>query len=128
MRFGLILACVIGFGLPAAAQEYEIGGYSAWIGSEDLFNSRGVRLTDPVAIIRQDRANVHRFGIRHGAEDIDPWFGQQGTRAAMPGLIANGGGIHPAYRQPIVNGNVPVYVRVFVNGGVFTRMVVEVPG
>lgn len=37
---------------PAAAQEYLIGGYTAFIGPEDLYNSSGTRLTDPVQILR----------------------------------------------------------------------------
>ncbi|NPA50899.1 MAG: hypothetical protein GXO02_04645 [Epsilonproteobacteria bacterium] len=40
-----------------------IGTYYARLGVWDHFNSRGERLTDAAAIIRQDRFNYHIRGI-----------------------------------------------------------------
>lgn len=118
----------LGFALPAQAQEYVVGGYGAFIGPEDLTNSRGVRLTNAAAILRQDRANVHRYGIRHQGDEVDLWFGQQAARSAMDVMFRKGGGIHPDYQRFIVNGGVWIYVTIYAIDGNFTSLRVEVPG
>ena len=116
--------------LPAAAvaQEYLVGGYMAYIGPDDLYNSNGVRLTDAVSVLRQDRANVHRFGIAQPGDERDDWFGSQAARGAMARMFAAGGGIHPEFQRMIVNGGVPVYVTIYAVDGSFTKLRAEVPG
>lgn len=128
MRVALaVLIATLG-GAPVAAQEYRVGGYMAWIGPEDLFNSSGERLATAEAVIQQDRANYHRFGIRHPGDDSDNWFFQREARAAMTKMIHNGGGIAPATARLILQGNVPVYVTIHAIDGNFTSLRVEVPG
>jgi len=124
----LLLLSFLAFAMPAQAEEYAVGGYAAFIGPEDLRNSKGVRLESAAAILRQDRANVHRFGIRHADDEIDPWFHQPAARAAMAGMLKNGGGIHPAYEKFIRAGGVFVYVTIYAVDGNFTSLRVEVPG
>ena len=124
----LSLVCLALSALPVAAQEYVVGGYAAFIGQEDLFNSRGARLTDAASVLRQDRANVHRFGIVHVGDQGDPWFFQPAAREAMARMLANGGGIHPQVARMIVAGGVPVYVTVFAVNGNFTSLRVDIPG
>jgi hypothetical protein len=114
--------------LSAGAQEYVVGGYGAFIGPEDLFNSKGVRLTDAASILRQDRANVHRFGIVHEGDERDPWFSQPQARAAMASMLRAGGGIYPDFARFIVRGNIWVYVTIYAVDGNFTALRVEVPG
>ncbi|QQA42213.1 hypothetical protein [Pelagovum pacificum] len=100
--------------LPAAAQQ-NIGGYYAYIGAADLYNSSGTRLTSPGAILQQDRANFHRYGVRQQWDSADPWFGSQGHRASLPSLYADG----PKYSgiaQQIVNGDGYFYIQVFAWG------------
>src|SRR5262245_36031063 len=65
--------------------------YIAYIGDFDLMNSNGKRLTQPWAIIRQDRANYHRFHQRDGALDEgDSFFGSTANRETMERLLRNG--------------------------------------
>ena len=109
----------------AFAQDQRIGSYGAYLGPEDLVNSKGVRLTTVGQIVQQDRANYHRFGIRHQWDEYDPWFGTQGNRAAIPGLVVVSSAIAPV----IVRQG--AYVAVVVYGdacGRITRLVVEIPG
>jgi hypothetical protein len=113
---------------PLAAQEYRVGYYRAWIGPEDLFNSNGQRLNSAADILRQDRANVHRFGIVHQGDEGDPWFFQPGAREAMAGMLRAGGGIAPSTERLIRQGNVPVFVSIYAIDGTFTSLRVEVPG
>src|SRR3984957_18842556 len=51
--------------IPTSSQAQQlIGSYVALLSEADHFNSNGQRLTSAAAIIRQDRANYHRYGIR----------------------------------------------------------------
>jgi len=67
---------------PVSAQSL-LGSYSAWIGPNDLTNSRGVRLWEPWQVIRQDRANYHRFNLRDIGDGADPWFANANARASL---------------------------------------------
>ncbi len=58
----------------AAPTSRLIETYAAYIGDDDLHNSSGDRLTQPWAILRQDRANYHRFGKRQGADQPELVF------------------------------------------------------
>ena len=88
----LAAACValsICLGAPLNAQNL-VASYYTEIGYEDFFNSRGAPLTDVGAVIQQDRANFHRFGIRHAGDEGDPYFGNKSWRAAIPDLVRAG--------------------------------------
>ena len=63
-RSVFLLLTVVAVGLSTAAAKADglIEEYNAYIGEEDLYNSYGERLSEPWQIIRQDRANYHRFG------------------------------------------------------------------
>lgn len=109
----------------ATAQDSKVGTYMALIGPEDLFNSSGVRLTTVGAIIAQDRANFHRFGIRHRYDESDPWFAGRGHRMSIPDLVQ----VNPTSAQVIVRQGALVAVTVYATpDGQMTRMIVEIPG
>ncbi|MEL6234062.1 MAG: hypothetical protein AAFR46_06615, partial [Pseudomonadota bacterium] len=79
--------------LGAAAQEHEeIGYYYTELGTVDMRNSRGVRLTTLGAILQQDRANYHRFGRSNVDDQGDRFFGDRAMRARIPELYARGPG------------------------------------
>lgn len=67
-----------------------IADYYVELGPQDFYNSSGTRLTDTATIFAQDRANVHRFGIRHGGDSMDPVFSSREMRAQIPALLARG--------------------------------------
>lgn len=97
---------------PALAQHGPLGHYTARLSSRDHFNSNGQRLLTVAAIIRQDRANLHRFG-RHDPEDQwDGFFSNQGNRAALERLIARGR-ISRAVSNAIINGEPLIHVDVY---------------
>ena len=83
---------------------------SALLNEADHFNSRGQRLTTAAAIIRQNRANFHRFGIRSPEDQDDPFFASEGNRAALEQMLDRGRA-DPEVIERIVNGP-PVLVRV----------------
>lgn len=104
-----------GLAAPAAGQGFIIS-YSAFIGTADLYNSAGQRLTEPWQVLRQDRANVHRYGISQPGDDWDPVFHDIDARAAMERLAMQGA-ISPAARRAIMRGGVLVLVEVYELGG-----------
>lgn len=109
----------------SVAQDQPIGGYLTLLGAEDLTNSSGVRLTSAAAIIAQDRANFHRFGIRHQDDQSDPWFHSRGHRAAIPSLVQ----VDAYTADIIVRQGALVYIEVYADPtGQMTRMTVVIPG
>ncbi len=106
---------------PAGAQEL-IAEYYALIGPEDMHNSRGERLGDFCAIVQQDRANYHRFGVRHEYDADDPIFHSRAARAAIPGRcrIMPGSEYIPAV---VLGGETRfIWVRVYGHGGTPTEL------
>ncbi|MCT4554858.1 MAG: hypothetical protein N4A53_09250 [Pelagimonas sp.] len=125
----LLIAVSIAIGLmasaaPLQAQEQFWGTYMTYLGPEDRVNSRGVRLTSAEAIVQQDRANMHRFGIRHAHDERDPWFNTKESRAAMGRALR----IPSYYADIITRQDALVVVSVFGIGGRITRISIQIPG
>lgn len=77
---------------PAPAEKNEEGvrdvpvppvapGYTARLSRQDRLNSKGQPLTQLSEILRQDRANFHRFQRRDSEDSNDPWFESAPSRA-----------------------------------------------
>jgi hypothetical protein len=109
---------------PAGAQEL-IAAYVAEIGRDDLYNSRGERLTQPWQVLRQDRANFHRFGIRQPGDEWDPLFGDAENRAAMERMVMRGR-MDPAAARAILQGDAMVRVEILGRGGRGESVIVTV--
>jgi hypothetical protein len=56
---------------PMSHAAESIGKYHACIGQQDPYRSKGGRLTQAWQVIRQDRANDHRSGIRQPGDEND---------------------------------------------------------
>ncbi len=108
----LMLALVVP--VPLQAQTL-IAEYQAYIGPNDLYNSNGQRLTEPWQVLRQDRANYHRFNIWDNGDEWDPVFSRFDTRAQFEQLIRRGR-IDPQARRMIMQGGALVHVRVYGTG------------
>ena len=112
-----LVAAVAAIGMTGAAIAQDlIGSYSAYIGWDDLHNSKGARLTAPWQVVRQDRANFHRFGISQPGDQWDPFFSSYENRAAMERMIMNGT-IEPSAAQILMQGGATVLVRIYGSGG-----------
>ena len=67
---------------PMAAQaESLMFDYYATLSTKDTYNSKGKPLKSVCAIVRQDRANVHKFGNPDG--ERPDWFFTTPARRAM---------------------------------------------
>ncbi len=117
-----VAAAVLAAAVPATAQNW-LGSYTAYIGPQDLVNSNGQRLWEPWQIIRQDRANFHRFNRRDVGDHGDPWCVDADARAALEQAVMNYP-LDPASRQAIVQGSVWVQVDVYGWGNQIQRVAV----
>jgi hypothetical protein len=112
-----LFACALAT-LPSSlvAQEWnQLAYYLAYIGPEDMRNSRGQRVASLGGVLQQDRANFHRFGIRHAQDDGDPVFADPALRARIPDMVAAGGDDRGSLSPMARNGR-PFMVGVFVCG------------
>lgn len=110
-----VFVFVVGLAPGILAAQDIVGSYVAYIGYDDLFNSKGQRLTEPWQVLRQDRANYHRFGISQNGDEWDPFFGSINNRAIMERMVMNGY-IDPDAAWGLVNGDVYVTVRIYGYG------------
>jgi len=111
---------------PVALSAQDlIGSYVAYIGQQDLYNSKGARLSAPWQVLRQDRANYHRFGISQPGDEWDPFFGVIDNRAAMERMIMNGY-INPQAARDVMNGGAMVTVEIYGRGNTGTSVNVDV--
>jgi len=99
--------------LPAAAQNLR-DSYCTRISQNDKFASDGFHLTDAASILRQDRANWHRFGNADAEDQGDNTFSSVSARARIPALLTNGSSNQSTYNR-IVNGNPYVCVEIYSN-------------
>jgi hypothetical protein len=108
----LVLAIAIAACAPSMAQAQQvIASYVARLSAADHFNSNGERLTSAAAIIRQDRANFHRFGVRDPEDESDPFFADQDNRAALEQMLERGRAA-PGVIDRVVNGTPLVRVEI----------------
>jgi len=82
----LALATVAGAG-AAEAQYRPREVYYARLSEADHYNSNGERLTTVAGIIRQDRANFHRFGVRDPEDSNDEFFASADNRARLERML-----------------------------------------
>ena len=103
-------------GATASRADDLIASYSAYIGQDDLYNSNGARLTEPWQVIRQDRANVHKFGIRQPGDESDGFFGSVRNRELAETMIRRGA-ISADAANLLLNGDVRITVEVWRGSG-----------
>jgi hypothetical protein len=100
----------------------QIGSYVARLSERDHFNSSGQRLTSAAAIIRQDRANVHRYGKRDLDDENDTFFADEGNRAVLEQMLDRGRA-DPGVLSRIVNGTPRIRVDIYRGAdGPFVRV------
>ena len=126
MLRSIIFAFAIGISVYAPTFSHAqqlIGSYVARLSEADHFNSRGQRLTSAAAIIRQDRANFHRYGIKDPEDGGDTFFADEGNRAELEQMLERGRA-DPGVLPRIVNGTPLIRVDIYRGvDGPFVRVV-----
>jgi hypothetical protein len=103
------------------AQEL-IESYTALLSEADHFNSSGQRLTSAAAIIRQDRANYYRYGVRDPDDEGDQFFADEGNCAVLEQMLDRGRA-DPGVLSRIVNGTPRIRVDIYRGAdGPFVRV------
>ncbi|WP_299328835.1 hypothetical protein [Parasphingopyxis sp.] len=118
----MAMAAMAAAAMPMAAQAGDdygmyddpIGVYQTVISPQDTVNSSGNRLRSVGAILRQDRANMHRFGRADAGDQYEDMFLSSASRALIPGWVSNGY-VDPSAAAAIRNGR--AYVTVYVYEG-----------
>lgn len=112
---GGMLATAIALPFAAQAQAPEsdsdfdyVAEYTALIGAEDRVSSAGTKLSDPAAILQQDRYNFHVRGVSQPGDSPDSYFGDKAHRAEI-GKAAVAFGDESA-RANLVNGTFQLFV------------------
>lgn len=115
--------------VSASAEQQLIDTYLTLISTKDMATSSGAILTNPSAMIQQDRANFHRFNRRDELDEGDALYGDPANRAQIPQLIANGGGV-PQYIADVINANGAALLVVYTysNGERLSSIQMEIPG
>lgn len=119
MRF-LTVALVLLASTAALAQGRVLTEYTTRIGPQDKVNSVGDRLETAAAILRQDRANYHRFDQADAEDEDDDVFDDRRERGRFERLMSRGV-VRPDTARAIINGTPLVRVTVYA-----TRMDVEI--
>ncbi len=114
--FAAACAATLMVSTGAAHADELLESYDAYIGQDDLYNSSNERLTQPWQVIRQDRANVHRFGIRQPGDDIDSFFASARNRDLAERMIRSGR-IEGSAARRILDGDVRISVEIWRGAG-----------
>jgi hypothetical protein len=117
-RTAFFLTAMLAIGLSAGVAKADrlVEEYNAYIGEEDIYNSYGERLSEPWQIIRQDRANYHRFGTSQPGDEGDAFFASAGNREKAERMIEYGS-IESRAARALVRGNVLINVQIFRGAG-----------
>jgi hypothetical protein len=94
------------------SSEMIIDSYTARLSFKDHLNSSGAPLTLVADIIRQDRANYHKFKIRDAEDKGDHVFKDKDSRERIGAMLENGH-IDPATTQSILNSTPVVLVNIY---------------
>jgi hypothetical protein len=109
--FAICLALTAAFATPALAQA-PIDSYCTQISDHDKVASDGYPLSDAGSILRQDRANFHRFGTPDADDYADATFDSAKAREQIPAML-DGGEIEFGLDREIVNGYPYVCVDIY---------------
>lgn len=108
------LAAALALATPALAQGRPIESYCAQISDHDKYASDGYPLSDAGSILRQDRANYHRFGTADADDYGDSVFTSTRARERIPAMLDNGY-IEPGLARQIVRGYPYICVDIYRN-------------
>jgi len=97
---------------PSAADTY-LGSYQARMSPRDHHASDGYPLDTAAQIVRQDRANWHRFGRGDAEDEGDRWFRSADSRARLERMLNRGAAMNEATRSAILHGTPVIQVDVY---------------
>ena len=110
---GLLLTSLLG--TAAARADDMLGSYVARISDRDHHASDGFQLDSAAQMVRQDRANWHKFHRRDSDDEGDGWFRTNDQRADLQRMLERSGAMSSSTKRAIVNGEPLIQVDVYEN-------------
>ena len=112
---GVAAITVLAAAVAPAAADRLLGSYQARLSQDDHKASDGYRLDTAAQVVRQDRANWHKFGSGDAEDEDDDWFGSTQARARLEQMLNRPGAIDDRTRRAILRGEPVVEVTVYQN-------------
>lgn len=114
-RFALLAgAALVAAGLSGTAKADEfLGSYVARISDRDHHASDGYALDSAAQMVRQDRANYHKFRRRDRDDENDVWFRGNDDRARLERMLQRPGAMSGSVKRAIANGEPLIQVDVY---------------
>lgn len=117
MRFlrSTVSASVLALCLCAGAAQADslLGSYTARISANDKQASDGFALDTAAQMVRQDRANWHKFGSGDAEDEDDRWFATTQSRVKMQNMLNKAGAMSASTKKSIVRGEPVIQVDVY---------------
>lgn len=113
IRFYLLAAGIAAMLAGTANADEFLGSYVARISDNDHRASDGYPLDTAAQMVRQDRANWHKFGSGDAEDESDRWFGSTAARARLEKMLNRSSAMSAATRQAIANGEPIIEVEVY---------------
>jgi hypothetical protein len=112
--FTILALTILSLGcLPGrACADQLMDTYIARLSLADHFNSSGKLITTVPGIIRQDRANYHKFGVRDREDQNDSVFGIERNRDLMESKLASGH-CSASAKHSIIYGTPLIVVKIY---------------
>lgn len=107
-----VLATMLAVAAPASADEF-LGSYVARITQDDKSASDGYPLDTAAQMVRQDRANWHKFGRGDAEDEDDAWFGSADARARLERVLKRSGAMSQSTKRAITRGQPVIRVDVY---------------
>ena len=91
-------------GAQTASADELLGSYLARISDADKEANDGYALDTAAQIVRQDRANWHKFGSGDDEDQADDYLASADARARFERMLKAPGAMDGSTRSAIVNG------------------------
>jgi hypothetical protein len=102
-------------GATAASADEFLGSYVARISYQDKQASDGYPLDTAAQMVRQDRANFHKFHNSDPDDENDVWFRSNDSRSRLERMLGQGGAMSSGVRRAIINNEPLIQVDVYRN-------------
>ncbi len=113
-KITLLISLLLLSPLSYAGADEPLETYTARLSADDHTNSDGKKLTTVAEIIRQDRANYHKFNLADSEDTADNFFEDAKNRERIPSMLKKGH-IEKAVANSILHGTPVVTVSIYKN-------------
>ena len=106
-QIALNVVALLGLSIISSSGQDYSAYYVARLSAQDHASSSGTKLSDVASILRQDRANYHKFKKRDADDQTDDFFSSAKNRELIEGYFKNtysGSPMSAKDKQAILSG------------------------